>query len=190
MRTLPIAVDAPVLTALVAALCAVTGCRGEGPAPGAKASPSPRSVAAGGPTSASGASRVLEPSSELSPILRRLGWEAQNRPHQGVAAERVFEALARADLGVVNPRQYLAATMSASYCAGGATRAGLIVSGCEYGSAAAARAGKQFMDERFAAMTPHARRIVHGGTLLTIAHASSAPPDEVIALATQTLMKL
>lgn len=133
---------------------------------------------------------VLEPSRDISPIVERLAWEAQNRPQGGgIRAEEAFDALERAGLVVGGRRQYLGITMRASYCAGGTTADGVAVSICEYPSKQAADAGKTFVDAQFSAMTPRARRVVHRHALLTV----SVPPhgkSHVEASVVRTFMNL
>lgn len=141
---------------LVIVLIAIAGCgRGR------------ESVTARSESSAAPARRV-DPSRELSPLVARLAYEAQHRRPSPVSAERVLDALAAADLAVVRRTQYLGATVRASYCAGGATSDGLVISVCEYPDADSAHAGRTFMNERFAAMTPAAKRAAQGATVLTI----------------------
>lgn len=118
--------------------------------------------------------RTLDPSRELSPLVARLAYESEHRVPSTLPADRVLDALAQADVAVVSRKQYLGLTVRATYCMGGATRDGVAIAVCEYTDAAAARAGKTFMDQQFAAMAPTARRATHGATVLTIVDPSAA----------------
>ena len=120
------------------------------------------------------APRAMEPSKHIEPLLQRLQWEAAHRPANGVKTEQVMEALGGAGIRLTEQRQYLGATMSASYCAGGVTAEAVAISVCEYATVDAALAGKRLMDERFGAATPHARRVARKNAVLTISHASAA----------------
>ena len=150
----------------IAVFVASTGCKREEPT----STPATTPEVARAPDG----SRMMEPSSEISPILKRLDWEAQHRPPGGIKTEAVFAALERAEVRLKRTRQYLGATVNASYCAGGITDQGLAISVCEYTSEEAAADGMTFMEKRFAALTPHARRHVRGQTLLTIAAPSGS----------------
>jgi hypothetical protein len=132
----------------------------------------------------------MEPSQDLSALAERLAWEAQNRPALDVTAERVFDALERAGVSVLTKRQYVGITMGASYCAGGMTRDDVAISVCEYASRTAAAAGKDFMDHRFARMTPFARRVVHGQVLLSITKPSANAGMDVVQRAVDTFTSL
>lgn len=125
--------------------------------------------------------RALEPSKDVSALVLQLQSEAKNRPSGSVTAERVFTALDGAGVSLTGRRQYLGATMKASYCAGGVTPDGIALSVCEYPSAEAAELGKRYMDKRFGAITPYARREVHGSTVLTIAHAAGGNRSDAIS---------
>ena len=111
--------------------------------------------------------RAIEPSKDVSELVRHLETEARSRPPSGITAEQVFDALERAGMSITARKQYLGASMQASYCAGGSME-GIALSVCEYPSMAAAELGKRFMDERFGKLTPHASREVHGNAVLTI----------------------
>ncbi|MBA3392142.1 MAG: hypothetical protein H0T89_05830 [Deltaproteobacteria bacterium] len=133
---------------------------------------------------------ALEPSQDLSSIAERLAWEAQHRPQRGVTAEQVFAAFDRAGVPVRGQRQYLGVTMQAGYCAGGVTLEGIAISVCEYTSPEAAEAGRRFMERRFAAMTPHAKRVLHGPTLLSITRPSADTGTEIATRAALTFTSL
>ncbi|MDQ3367782.1 MAG: hypothetical protein M3680_20350, partial [Myxococcota bacterium] len=127
------------------------------------------------------AAKQMEPSRELSQIVNRLQWEAAHRPPTTASAERVFEALERAGVEVGAPRQYLGSAMLASYCAGGTTTEGLAISVCEFPSVEAAAAGKRFMDTKFAAMAPTARREVHATSVLSVVRPAESNDDAQLA---------
>ena len=127
----------------------------------------PPSQSAAPPAGATG--KRVDPSKELSPLIGRLQYEARHRPPAEVPAEHVLDELARAQLEVVERRQYVGAAVKAAYCLGGTTRSGVALSVCEYPNAEAAAAGKQFMDTRFAAMQPAAARAVNRTTVLSVA---------------------
>lgn len=136
---------------------------------------------AGTGAATAGAGKSLEPSKDLSPLVARLGYEASHRPAATVKAEQVLDALDRRELVVATRRQFLGVTVHASYCLGGKTRDGIAIAACEYPDPAAATAGKAFMDQRFAAMSPLARRAVRGSTVLTITDPSVDAHATVVA---------
>ncbi|MBA3542382.1 MAG: hypothetical protein H0T79_22390 [Deltaproteobacteria bacterium] len=132
----------------------------------------------------------MEPSQDIASIVRRMQWEAKNRPAGALRAEPVFVALEQAGVRVASTRQYLAAAVKASYCAGGETAARVAISVCEYASPEAARDGLDFMKQRFASITPHAQRVVHGHTVLTIAQPSDATDLAIVERAVKTFNDL
>lgn len=138
---------------------ALFGCREPSPAP---------STSSAAHAAASDV-KSIDPSKELAPLLARMRYESSHRPSSEVTAERVLDALEHAQLPVPSRRQYLGASLRASYCTGGVTRDGLAIAVCEYPDAEAAVAGKQLMDRRFAAMKQAASRRAHRNTVLTIA---------------------
>ena len=166
MRVAVVPVVSLLVTALVSAL---PGCRHDAgePAPNAQ-SPDP-------------AVREVSPSHDLAPLLARLAYEAHHRSAVRLPAERVLDALEGAQLRLVERKQFLGATVHADYCIGGRTGEGLAIAACEYADPAAAEAGRQFMDQQFAAMSPWARRRAHETIVLTIADPAGLPHDEIAA---------
>lgn len=125
--------------------------------------------------------RAVEPSHDLTPLLARLAYEAHHRPAVRLPVERVLDALDRAKLRIIERKQFLGAGVHARYCLGGRTSAGLAIAACEYEDLAAAEAGKELMERQFSAMSPWARRRVHGAIVLTIADPSGFAHDELAA---------
>lgn len=105
------------------------------------------------------------------PLFERLAMEAAERPTDTPRAEAVLEALSAAGVSVVGARQYLAATVDASYCVGGQTAAGLHVAICEYPGAGEAAAGRLASLERFRDVAPGREIIVNRKTTLTLSNA-------------------
>ena len=171
------------LSVALFACVACASCKREAPEPAVS-----RATPAVPP--ASKQTQALEPSSDVSPIVQRLAWEAENRPKRGVTVEQVFEALDRAGIAVTGTRQYLGVTVQASYCAGGVAADGVAISVCEYPTAKAADASRRFMEQRFAAMTSRTRRVVHGQALLTIAQPAPEHGADIASRATQTFRTL
>lgn len=118
--------------------------------------------------SASSPTKRVEPSQQLAPLIARLHYEQLHRPPTRISAERVLDALERAGVGVRERRQFLGATVRAAYCAGGTTADDIAISVCEYKTPAAALAGKQLMDKRFAVMDANAHRVVRDRTVLSV----------------------
>ncbi|HEY0480878.1 MAG TPA: hypothetical protein VGD37_25360 [Kofleriaceae bacterium] len=163
----------------VSTIVALAACESEPPAP-------PPAVA---PASAA-APKLIEPSKELSPLVARLRYEANHRPASSVTAERVFDALDRSDIRVTERRQYLGASMRASYCLGGQTGDDIVLAVCEYPTHGAAVAGKAFMDGRFAAMAPGAHREVQDVAVLTVVDPAPRAHPEIVARAFQSFAAL
>jgi hypothetical protein len=129
------------------------------------------------PASAEPASVVSTPSAPgsqnltpLAGLANRLHDESKLRPPVKVPAETLFAALTQRGIALASQKQVLAATAQAAYCALGVTKENIALAVCEYESAAAARAGKQLLDTRYAKLVPDAVRKVNGSTLLTIAN--------------------
>jgi hypothetical protein len=120
--------------------------------------------------------KTVEPSTNLSGIAARLGYEATHRPATGPSSDRVLDALEAAGIKLAERRQFLGIAMKASYCAGGTTSDGVAISVCEYATAEAAQAGKAFADRQYAAMSPNAIRAIHGASLLTVVHPQERSP--------------
>ncbi len=120
---------------------------------------------------------ATQPSPEMRTLSGRLAFEAAHRPTGTARVEDVVAALGRAGVALDEPKQYLAATAAASYCAGGHTADGLAVSVCEYADAAAATAGRAHVERRFAALAADRRIVVRGATTLT----TTAPPGVAAA---------
>ena len=134
--------------------------------------------------------RVVSPSHDLTALRAQLADEAHRRAAVRLPAEQVLDALERAQLRIVERKQFLGATVHAAYCLGGRTGEGLAIAACEYADSAAAEAGKQFMDREFAAMAPWARRCAHQTIVLTIADPSGTPHDEIAMHAFEVLAAL
>jgi hypothetical protein len=166
---------APLVTSLVISLA---GCRHDAPAPAASAETAEPAV------------REVSPSHDLTALRARLADEAHHRAAVQLPAERVLDALERAELRIAERKQFLGATVHAAYCLGGRTDEGLAVAACEYADPAAAEAGKQFMDRQFAAMSPWARRHAHETIVLTIADPAGVPHDELAARAFEVFAAL
>lgn len=106
------------------ALSAVAGCRE--PLPGkAPVQPTPVAVDAG--------PAVVDTPNLLS-LGGLLGLEATTRPQGTPSAERIFEAMRAAGVGLVEARQNLGRPHGARYCANARSVEGLYVMVCEYGS--------------------------------------------------------
>jgi hypothetical protein len=103
----------------------------------------------------------------LASLPKRLQEEARSRPDGTPKAEEVFTNFAAAGLALGTPRQYLGATLGASYCAGGRTESGLQVAVCEFPSADAARKGKELSLSQFE-QVKNREIILNRGTMLTI----------------------
>ena len=155
---------ASLITSLVALLA---GCRRDAREPAPNAGTSDPAV------------REVSPSHDLTALLARLADEAHRRAAVRLPVEQVLDALERAQLRIVERKQFLGATVHAAYCLGGRTGDGLAIAACEYADPAAAEAGKQFMDRELAAMSPWARRSAHETIVLTIADPSGAAHDEI-----------
>ncbi|MBK7194609.1 MAG: hypothetical protein IPH80_19190 [Myxococcales bacterium] len=132
----------------------------------------PEATAATAAAAAAPAAPQPPPSPEMRTLSGRLAFEAAHRPTGTARVEDVVAALGRAGVALAEPKQYLAATAAASYCAGGHTADGLAVSVCEYADAAAATAGRAHVERRFAALAADRRIVVRGATTLT----TTAPP--------------
>lgn len=131
--------------------------------------------------------RTVEPMKDVSQLVEHLRYEAAHRPASPVSADVVLDALDHTGVKLDGRHQYAGFTMNAKYCAGGRTAAGIAVAVCEYATPDAAVAGKAFMDQRFAAMAPDAKREAHGGAVLTIA---GAHDDALVANAFHTFTQL
>ena len=157
---------APLVSSL---LLSLAGCRHDAGAPAANAETAEPAV------------REVSPSHDLTALRARLADEAHRRAAVRLPVEQVLDALERAQLRIVERKQFLGATVHADYCLGGRTDDGLAVAACEYADPAAAEAGKQFMDLEFAAMSRWARRSAHETIVLTIADPSGTPHDQIAA---------
>ena len=127
------------------------------------------------PAAATGA-KELAPARDVAPLFARMRYEAEHRPSAQLPVERVFDALDKAGIAVGERTQYAGVTMKASYCAGGHTSDGLVVSLCEYPTHEAAIAGKSYMDKSFPLAS--AKREVRDSTVMT---AVGAGNDRAIA---------
>lgn len=157
---------ASLITSLAALLA---GCRHDAREPAPNAETSDPAV------------REVSPGHDVTALRARLADEAHHRAAVRLPAERVLDALERAQLRLVERKQFLGATVHAAYCLGGRTGEGLAVAVCEYADPVAAEASKQFMDREFAAMSPWARRRAHETLVLTIADPAGIPHDEIAA---------
>lgn len=101
-------------------------------------------------------------------LANRLREESGARPDVTPSAESVLAALASAGIEVKDVKQYLAATVHASYCLGGRTAAGLAVAVCEYPDAEAAARGRSYSLERFRAVAPGRDVLLNGENTLTL----------------------
>jgi hypothetical protein len=148
---------------------ALAACKGEPPAqPTApQAAPSVQPTTPGAP-----GSQNLAP---LAGIAVRMHDESAQRPRVKVPAEAVFAAVTEAGIPLASTKQVLAATAQASYCALAVTDDSIAIAVCEYDSPAAATAGKQLMDTRYAKLVPDAVRALNGSTLVTIANGARHP---------------
>ena len=127
-----------------------------------------RDAPAPAPTVAA-AAPVADPAAaapEMRSLAGRLAYEAAHRPTGTATVEQVLAAAATAGLSVAEPRQYLAMTAGAAYCAGGRTTDGVAVAVCEYPDAAAATRGRAHVERSFAAVAGR-DIVVHGATTVT-----------------------
>ncbi|HEU0033855.1 MAG TPA: hypothetical protein VFQ53_24675 [Kofleriaceae bacterium] len=124
--------------------------------------------------------KTVPPSQNVQLLVGRLQQEAANRPAVALPAERVFEALGRAGLALPQTRQYVGLTMQASYCAGGTTADHVVVAACEYPTQAAAQAGLDHMNHVFGTAAPHAQRVVHATTVVTITPPPGPDHDRIV----------
>jgi hypothetical protein len=137
-------------------------------APPVASQTAPTAAAAASP-GAPALAKTLDPATDLSALADRMQFEASHRPGGKVNADTVLDALERTGMHLRKRRQYLGATMHASYCAGGTTSDGVAISVCEYTNHEAAMSAKQFIDKQYAAID--ASRVVQGQTLLVVARA-------------------
>lgn len=127
----------------------------------------------------------------LRTLAGRLDHEARHRPSAAIPVERVFAALERAGLPLVDgPRQYVGVIAGADYCAGGQTADGLAVAVCEYPSPARATAGKAVVEARFAALAPLRDIAVNGATTLTLTARPGSPLASSKRIATEAFATL
>jgi hypothetical protein len=153
---------------------ALAACkRADEPAPPPPPASAPTTIGAPG-------SQNLAP---LAGIAVRMHEESAQRPQVEVTAEALFDAITARGISLASKKQVLAATAQASYCALGVTTDSVAIAVCEYASPAAARAGKQLLDTRYAKLVPDAVRSVNGNTLVTVANGTGHPAvrDQVLA---------
>lgn len=109
--------------------------------------------------------RITQPSQ--AGLVANLQAEESRRTDRGGTprAEAVLSAIELAGVKVEAPRQYLAASVDATYCVGGRSSRGLAIAVCEYPDAAAARSGRAVSLEKFG---PADGREVHARGPLTL----------------------
>jgi hypothetical protein len=140
--------------AFTAALAACKRSHRDAPAPTAAAiAPAPAPTTAATPP-------------EMRSLAGRLAFEAAHRPTGTATVEQVLAAAATAGLTVDEPRQYLALTAAAAYCAGGRTADGVAVAVCEYPDPAAAARGREHVERAFTAIAGR-DIVVRGATTIT-----------------------
>jgi hypothetical protein len=101
-------------------------------------------------------------------LQQRLAREAARRPAGVISTEAVATALAAAGVPIGAPKQVLARSVGARYCALARTAAGLVVSVCEFEDDAGAARGVDLSRRTFDRLIP-GRRLTHRrGTLLTL----------------------
>ncbi len=117
--------------------------------------------------------------------------EAASRPTGTPRAEDVLAALAAAGIKVPATKQFLGATVGATYCFGGRAESGLGVSVCEYSDEDAAQKGRELSLTKFKDL-PNRTILVNKKTTLTLA-AIAAPPaagDPEVSKASDVFSKL
>lgn len=147
----------PIVTALAvtAALAACKRDHRDAPAP------TPAPVAAAAPAAAP---KAADPT--MRSLAGRLAYEAAHRPSGTATVEQILAAATAAGLSLDEPRQYLALTAGAAYCAGGRTTDGVALAICEYPDADAATRGRAHVEQAFAAV-PGRAIVVRGATTIT-----------------------
>ena len=144
------------LAIVIATLSSAVACKRAAPTPTpAPSAPPPVAATAASP--------------ELRTLAGRLAYEAAHRPTTAIRLEALVTAAAAAGTEINDTRQYLGLTAAAAYCAGGLTKDGLAVSVCEYPDPAAAIAGRDYVNRRFAAVGPARQIVVRGAATLTTA---------------------
>jgi hypothetical protein len=114
-------------------------------------------------------------------LAEQLAAEAAGRPTNTPKAEAIFEALAKAGVAPIEPRQFLGRTVYAMYCFGGTTAKASAVTVCEYLSPEAALAGVQHAKEQFASV-PNRIFSVNQKTVLTVAGADASEAAKAVEI--------
>lgn len=118
-------------------------------------------------------------------VRAALEQESKQRSSEGLRVETAVEGLAQHGVRLSGVKQVLAATVRARYCVAGQTSSGRSLAVCEYESEAAAREGRAYSLQAFAAARERGLHL-RGNLLLTIsggvgAPESSADAQEVVA---------
>lgn len=112
-------------------------------------------------------------------IFQQLEAQKGARPKSGPTVEQVAAALTKAGIEIEAPRQGLAQSVGASYCAISRTKSGVGLSICEYTDAAAAKSGRARAEKQLAAFANH-ETAMNKGTILTLrAPANVETKDEL-----------
>jgi hypothetical protein len=161
-----------VLTSLAAAAgCSKPNNNAQEPASQPIASPEVRE-----PAKADQTPKTYTATQDMRKIIGKMGKEATARPKAGVTAEPLFDALeAKANIKLLERKQFMGATVGAAFCAGGATEATATskpvnVAMCEYADDASAQASLEEMNKNLP--LANTRREEHHAAVMTVTGSS------------------
>jgi hypothetical protein len=157
----------------VAALAVLGACKNDAPATGFAAPVASESAtpASAKPFPAADPNTIPTGAADdnaLSRIYAELEKEKSQRPNPGPTVEAVLAKLAGTELAPLRTKQYVAATAHARYCVGGRAGSGMHVAICEYGAAADATAGRDFVMQQYPGLNASRLVVVKGATTITI----------------------
>ena len=159
-------------TCLVVALAFIAACskpnnNTQEPATKPIASPEVRE-----PPKADDTAKTYTATQDMRKIIGKMGKEATARPKAGVTAEPLFDALeAKANIKLLERKQFMGATVGAAFCAGGTTEAtatsqAVNVAMCEYADDASAQASLEEMNKNLP--LANTRREEHHAAVMTV----------------------
>lgn len=106
-------------------------------------------------------------------MLQLLADEQSGRPSDTPSAERVFDAIQKTGIPVLDPSQVLGRLLGASYCKNAHTDRGIVLSVCEFSDADTLAKGRAYSQKTFSNSLPNRALVANHKTLLTV-----NPPDQ------------
>ena len=157
---------------IVVAVTALAGCSKPNPDTQEPASKPIASPEVREPAKADQTPKTYTATQDMRKIVGKMGKEATARPKAGVTAEPLFDALeAKANIKLLERKQFMGATVGAAFCAGGTTEAtatsqAVNVAMCEYPDDASAQASLELMNKNLP--LANTRREEHHAAVLTV----------------------